>query len=102
MAVTILVPTALRAFTERQKSVAVEADTVGAAVAALGAAYPDIRQHLFEDSGELRSYINIFVGEANVKATGGLETPLKDGDSVMLVPAIAGGSEHEGGVAQWR
>jgi molybdopterin converting factor small subunit len=91
MAVKLLIPTALRAFTDRQREIAVDADTVGAAISALTGLYPDIRQHLYEDSGELRSFINVFVGETNIKATGGLDTAIHDGDTVMLVPAIAGG-----------
>jgi adenylyltransferase/sulfurtransferase len=91
MAVKLLVPTALRAFTERQKEISVEAATVGAALEVLADQFPDIRQHLYEDL-DLRSFINVFVGETNIKSTGGLATPLRDGDTVMLVPAIAGGN----------
>jgi adenylyltransferase/sulfurtransferase len=100
MAVTILVPTALRSFTDRQGEVKVEGDTVGAAVEALAAAYPAIKPHLFQDDGGLRSFINVFAqssaagGEpdTNIKKLRGLDTPLADGAVIMLVPAIAGGT----------
>jgi molybdopterin converting factor small subunit len=90
--VHLLIPTALRAFTDGKREVEVAANTVGEAIAALADAYPDIKQHLYEDgSGELRSFINVFVGETNIKSINGLDTPLTAGESVMLVPAIAGG-----------
>jgi molybdopterin converting factor small subunit len=91
MSVTLLIPTALRAFTERQKEIPVEAKTVGEAIHSLATSHPEIRQHLYEEDGQLRSFINVFVGDTNIKSTGGLETQLHDGDKVMLVPAIAGG-----------
>jgi len=90
--VTILIPTALRAFTDRQSEVQVDGATVGEAVAALAAAHPDIKQHLYQN-GELRSFINIFVGEDNIKNLDGLDTKLAPGTEIMLVPAIAGGEE---------
>jgi molybdopterin converting factor small subunit len=91
MAVTILIPTALRAFTDRKAEVEVEGRTAGEAVAAFAEAYPDIRRHLYDDGGALRSFINIYVGEKNVKDASGLETPVPDGETLMIVPAIAGG-----------
>jgi molybdopterin converting factor small subunit len=66
---------------------------VGEAAAALASAYPDIARHLYQDGGELRSYINIFVGETNIKNLKGLDTPVSPGDTIMLVPAIAGGKK---------
>lgn len=93
MAITILVPTALRTFTDRQSEVLVSGDTVGEAVANFAASYPDIKPHLYEDNGDLRSYVNLFVGETNIRNLQGFDTPVKDGDTVMLVPAIAGGWE---------
>jgi adenylyltransferase/sulfurtransferase len=92
MSVTIQIPTALRNFTDRQGEVAVEAATAGAALAALALAYPDIKQHLYQDGGtELRSFINVFVGDTNIKKLDGLDTAIPDGGTLMLVPAIAGG-----------
>jgi adenylyltransferase/sulfurtransferase len=92
MAVTIQIPTALRNFTDQQGDIAVEASTAGAAIAALVQIYPDLKPHLYQEGGrELRSFINIFVGETNIKKLKGLDTPLPDGGTIMLVPAIAGG-----------
>ena len=91
MASTLLIPTALRAFTDGQGKVILEGHTVGQLVAALAERFPDIQPHLYDDTGALRSFINLYVGENNIKTTGGLETPVSDGAEVLLVPAIAGG-----------
>jgi adenylyltransferase/sulfurtransferase len=92
MAVTIQIPTALRAFTERKSEITAEGATVREALNHLTETYPDIRQHLYQGT-ELRSFINIFVEEKNIKKLNGLDTPLADGNTVMLVPAIAGGAQ---------
>ena len=86
MAITILIPTALRSFTERKSEVSVEGATAGEAIGALAEAYPDSGQR------ELRSFINVFVGDTNIKNLQGLDTAVKGGDTIMLVPAIAGGN----------
>ncbi|MDR1685704.1 MAG: MoaD/ThiS family protein [Desulfovibrio sp.] len=91
MPVTLLIPSALRSFTDRQATVRVEANTVGEALAALTDTYPDIRRHLYDDGNALRPFVNLYLGETNIKNTGGTATPLKDGDEVALVPSIAGG-----------
>ncbi|MDR3342652.1 MAG: MoaD/ThiS family protein [Treponema sp.] len=95
MSVTIQVPTALRSFTERKSEIVVEGTTVGEAISAVAELYPDIKQHLYQDkepgSRELRSFINVFVGETNIKKLQGLDTPVSPGTAIMLVPAIAGG-----------
>ncbi|GHS89925.1 MoaD family protein [Synergistales bacterium] len=91
MPVFIQIPTALRALTDKQSEVAAEGATVGAAVESLAASYPDIKKHLYDENGVLRSFVNIYFGDTNIKNLDGLDTPLKDGDKIMLVPAIAGG-----------
>jgi adenylyltransferase/sulfurtransferase len=96
MAITIQIPTALRGFTNRQDEVQVEGATAGAAIAALTEQYPNIKQHLYQDDGGLRSFINVFLGDTNIKKLQGLDTPLEDGAVLMLVPAIAGGALNSG------
>jgi len=91
MAVSILVPAALRAYTERQAEIEVAGSTAGEAIADLAAKYPDIRKHIYKDDDNLRDFINVFIGDTNIKELDGLKTKIKDGDTVMLVPAIAGG-----------
>ncbi|MDR1529191.1 MAG: MoaD/ThiS family protein [Burkholderiales bacterium] len=93
MAIRIYIPTALRGFTDRKGEVLVEGNTVGTALTALIQVYPDIKPHLYHNGGvELRSFINIYVGESSIKKLDGLETKVPEGGSIMLVPAIAGGS----------
>ena len=91
MSITLRIPTALRAFTDGQKAVGVNGATVGEALGAFADAHADLRAHLYEEDGSLRSFINLYVGELNIRQTGGLDTPVKDGDVITLVPAIAGG-----------
>jgi MoaD family protein len=93
MAVTVLVPAALRSFTERQSDIEVSADTIGAAIKAVAEKYPSIEKHLYKEDNTLRDFINVFLGEENIKNLNGLDTKIKDGDTVMLVPAIAGGNK---------
>jgi adenylyltransferase/sulfurtransferase len=95
MSITILIPTALRAFTDRRSDISANGATVGEVIADFVSAYPDIRAHLYEDSCELRSFINVYLEETNIKSLEGLNTPVKDGDTIMLVPAIAGGAPTE-------
>lgn len=92
MAITLLVPTALRSFTDRKSEVEVKGDTVAEVIASLADTYPDLKPHLYEEDGSLRSYINLYVGDKNIKSLQGVGTAVRDGDTVMLVPAIAGGS----------
>jgi molybdopterin converting factor small subunit len=87
----VLIPTALRAFTNGEKQIEAAGSTAGEAIEAVAAAYPDIRQHLYDDAGELRSYVNIFLGDENIRELGGLDAPIADNDVLALVPAIAGG-----------
>jgi adenylyltransferase/sulfurtransferase len=92
MPISIQIPTALRNFTERKNEVEVGGATVGAAITALAGIYPDLKPHLFQDDGaELRPFINVFLEETNIKKLQGLATPVADGATIMLVPAIAGG-----------
>ncbi|GMO56238.1 MAG: MoaD/ThiS family protein [Termitinemataceae bacterium] len=95
MAIKILIPTALRSFTGRNAELEVEGDTVAEALSALTKMHPDIKKHLYQDdSTELRSFINVFVGETNIKKLDGLNSKLSGGETVMLVPAIAGGFDN--------
>jgi adenylyltransferase/sulfurtransferase len=91
--IKILIPYALRAFTGRNAEVEVEGKTAGDAINALANAYPDLKPHLFTEDGGLRSFINLFVDGVNVGNLQGLDTPVRDGGEMMLVPAIAGGSD---------
>jgi len=89
--IKVLIPYALRAFTERNAEVEVAGNTAGEAVNALVNAYPDIKTHLFAESGELRDFINLFIDGKNINSLQGLDTPVASGGEVMIIPAIAGG-----------
>lgn len=85
------IPTPLRAYTGGKSEVDVKGANISEALADLTAQYPAIKPHIFNEGGELRPFVNLFVGESNIKDLQGVETPIKDGDKVMLIPSIAGG-----------
>jgi sulfur-carrier protein adenylyltransferase/sulfurtransferase len=93
--IKVLIPYALRAFTERNAEVEVNAGTAGEAINALADAYPALKTHLFTEDGKLRDFINLFVGGANINSLQGVNTPIADNGELMIVPAIAGGSDGE-------
>ncbi|GHV51778.1 MoaD family protein [Synergistales bacterium] len=92
MPVTIQIPTALRAFTDSKSEIQAEGSTAEEVIKNFAETYPDIRTHLYDENGKLRSFINIYLGDSNIKDLAGLGTPTKDGDALTLVPAIAGGT----------
>ena len=91
----ILIPYALRSFTDRNAEVEVNANTAGEAIDALADAYPALKAHLFGDDGQLRDFIHLFVEGKNINTLQGLDTPVAEDGEVMIVPAIAGGTEEE-------
>jgi adenylyltransferase/sulfurtransferase len=94
--IKVLIPYALRAFTERSAEVEVNGGTAGEAINALADAYPALKTHLFTEDGKLRDFINLFVGGANINSLQGLNTPIADNGELMIVPAIAGGCDNAG------
>lgn len=88
------IPAALREFTGGHSTVELDgsAGTVGDALARLWAVYPGVRDRLTNDQGELRQHVNVFIGNENIRYTGGLASPLADGAEITVVPAISGGS----------
>ncbi len=91
MAVTVHVPTPLRKLTGNQSEVQAEAATVAELIDNLESAHAGIKEKLLDESGDIRRYVNIYVNDEDVRFLDGKETSLKDGDSVSIVPAIAGG-----------
>ncbi len=85
------IPTPLRTYTDGQIEVKVGGKNVGQAMEQLVVRYPTLRPHLFNGDGKLRPFVNLFVGENNVKDLQGLDTPLEDDARVLLIPSIAGG-----------
>ena len=88
---TLRIPTPLRTYTSGKSEVDVNGANISEALADLTAQFPAIKPHLFNEKDELRPFVNLFVGEHNIKDLQGVETPIKDGDKLMLIPSIAGG-----------
>ena len=91
MSVSVLIPSALRAFVDRRSEIEAEGATVGEVLAHVAAQYPDLKHQIYEDDTKLRGFVNVFVDGTNIKKLNGLETPVAAGATVMIVPAIAGG-----------
>ena len=85
------IPTPLRYYTDGKAEVSVQGANVGAAMQDLVAQYPTLETHLYSGSGELRAFVNLFLGENNIRDLQGLATPLQAGDTLRLIPSIAGG-----------
>lgn len=91
MSVKVRIPTQLRQLAGGAGEVEVEASTVGEALKSLDAAHPGFGERLFDDSGELRRFVNVFMGEEDVRFLEGLATPVAEGAVISVVPAVAGG-----------
>jgi adenylyltransferase/sulfurtransferase len=91
----ILIPTPLRAYTATQSSVDAAGGTIGEALADLTARFGDLRQHLFTPQGALRSFVNVYVNDEDIRYLQREATPLRPGDVVSIVPSVAGGSPAE-------
>ncbi|MEO8126034.1 MAG: ubiquitin-like small modifier protein 1 [Bryobacteraceae bacterium] len=87
----ILIPTPLRQFVEKKDSVEMSGATVGDLLTALTTQYSDLRRHLFSDEGKLRSFVNVYVNDEDIRYLNKSATPVKDTDTVSIVPSIAGG-----------
>lgn len=87
----IHIPTPLRQYVGKQSVVEVSATTVAEAMLALVALHPDLQKHLYTDKGALRSFVNIYVNDEDVRHLQKEATALSDGDTISIVPSIAGG-----------
>ena len=92
MAVTIVIPTPLRQFAGGRSEIEVEAATAGEALAALTTKFADLKKHLYNDQNALRNFVNVYVGDEDIRYLDGENTQIKDGETIMIVPSIAGGS----------
>jgi molybdopterin synthase sulfur carrier subunit len=91
MAVTVRIPTTLRPLAGGASTVQVEGSTVAEVLKALDAAHPGFGDRLFDDEGKLRRFVNVFVADDDVRFLEGLDTPVPDGETVAILPAVAGG-----------
>jgi molybdopterin converting factor small subunit len=94
MAVKVIIPTPLRVYAGKRDSAEFPARTVGEALGHLTSEFRDLRKHLFTDDGKLRSFVNVYVNDEDIRYLNQENTPTKDGDTISIVPSIAGGSSR--------
>ncbi len=91
MATTVRIPTALRPLTGGANEVSVEGPTVGDVLKSPDAAHPGMAERLFDEAGTLRRFVNVFVADEDIRFLDGLSTPVGEGQTVSIIPAVAGG-----------
>jgi molybdopterin synthase sulfur carrier subunit len=91
MAVTVRIPTQLRSLSGGAAEVPIEGSTVAEVLKALDSAHPGFGERLFDDGGELRRFVNVFVADEDIRFLQGINTPVTEGQVVSIVPAVAGG-----------
>ena len=88
----VLIPTPLRQYVNNLDAIEVAGGAVGDVLASLTTQFPDLRRHLYNDEGKLRSFVNVYLGDEDIRYLNKGATPVKDGDTISIVPSIAGGS----------
>ncbi|CUU02824.1 molybdopterin synthase subunit MoaD [Candidatus Thermokryptus mobilis] len=91
MKVKVMIPTPLRPYAENRDLIEVEGETIDELLKDLVKRYPQLGRHLFSEDGKLRSFVNIYVNDEDIRYLNGEKTSVKDGDVISIVPAIAGG-----------
>ncbi len=91
MPTKVRIPTPLRKLTNNEEVVEVNANSLGGAIAELQSRYPGIKERLVDETGAVRRFVNVYVNEEDIRFLQNQQTPLKDGDEVSIIPAIAGG-----------
>lgn len=91
MPVNIRIPTPLRKLTNNEELVEVQPGTINGAIKELQTRYPGIQERLVDEAGAVRRFVNVYVNEEDIRFLKNQDTPLKDGDEVSIIPAIAGG-----------
>jgi molybdopterin synthase sulfur carrier subunit len=92
MAIDVKIPTILRTYTGGEKTVTAQGSTLSALIDDLDAKHAGLRGRLITDDGGLHRFVNVYVNDEDVRFTGSLDTELKDGDAVTILPAVAGGA----------
>lgn len=93
MGVKVMIPTPLRQFAGKHESVNLEAKTVAEALDSLTAQFGELKRHLYSDDGRLRSFVNVYVNDEDIRYLQKEKTALQQGDTISIVPSIAGGME---------
>jgi molybdopterin converting factor small subunit len=91
----VMIPTPLRQFTAKQDTVIASGATVGEVLASLTTQFPDLRKQIFTDEGKVRSFVNVYLNDEDIRYLGKDATPAAEGDTLSLVPSIAGGAFGE-------
>ncbi len=91
MATRILIPTPLRAYTDKKEAVLAEGETVGEVLDHLTSTYGALRKHLYTDDGKLRAFVNVYLNDEDIRYLQQEKTALKENDTVSIIPSIAGG-----------
>jgi len=92
MPVTITIPTPLRQFADGQSEIQIDARTAGEALDKLTSTHTELRRHLFNDQNALRNFVNVYVNDEDIRHANGPDTPVNEGDTILIVPSIAGGA----------
>jgi molybdopterin converting factor small subunit len=92
MPVKVLIPTPLRQYADRHEAVEVDGHDVGEVLQQLVSAHPQLQGHLYTSEGRLRSFVNIYLNDEDIRYTGLERTPVRNSDTVSIIPSIAGGS----------
>lgn len=96
MSVKVLIPSALRQFADGNDTLEMEGRNVGDVLQSLADGFPQLKVHLFSEDGELRNFVNVFLNDENIRDMQRQDTPVQDGDEVVIVPAVAGGLGRSG------
>ena len=91
MPAKVRIPTPLRKLTNNEELIEINADTVGAAITELQSRFPGIKERLLDESGAVRRFVNVYVNEEDIRFLQNQQTPIKAGDEISIIPAIAGG-----------
>lgn len=95
MATTVMIPTPLRTYTERKASVVLEGKTVGELLRRLTTTYAPLKRHLYDDTGALRNFVNVYVNDEDIRYLQKEQTLVSEKDTVSIIPSIAGGRDLE-------
>tara|TARA_B100000686_G_C16770336_1_gene964674 strand:- start:674 stop:955 length:282 start_codon:yes stop_codon:yes gene_type:complete len=93
MAVSVRIPTPLRRVTDGKDRLEVDATTIGGGIDQMEQEFPGIKERLVDEQGELKEFVNVYTNGEDIRFLDGLDTQLKDGDEVSIVPAVAGGAQ---------
>jgi molybdopterin converting factor small subunit len=94
MSVKVMIPTPLRAYAGKRDSAEFSATTVGEALSGLTSQFAELRKHLYTEDGKLRAFVNVYLNDEDIRYLAKENTPTKDGDTISIIPSIAGGSSR--------